>query len=111
MKKIILSIVVASGLLLTSCYKAPEDGVAKIIVVDTNDFRVPAANITLTGPPGSFINVSGMSNLSGEWIYTHDPALAVILNVHVESSTGPESGDGIIRITPDETSSATIKIQ
>ena len=111
MKKIIFTIVIASGLLLTACYKAPEDGIAKIIVVDTNDFRVPTANITLTGPTGSFINVSGISNFNGEWIYTHDPALEVILNVNATSQDGLQTGYGIIRIKPDETATTIIKIQ
>lgn len=111
MKKIVFTLVIASGFLLSSCYKAPENGTAKIIVVDVNDFRVPTANITLTGPTGSDINVSGISGLNGEWIYTHDPALEVILNVDVTSSTGPETGAGIIRIKPDETAVVTIKIQ
>ncbi len=110
MKKILLLLVVSTGLLLTSCYKEPENGIAKIIVIDDNDFRVPSANVTLTGPVGSYINESGITNFNGEWEYEHDPALEVILQIHATSSTGPEYGDAIIRITPDKTSTETVKL-
>ena len=110
MKKIVFTIVAATALLLTSCYKAPVDGVAKIIVVDESNYRVPSATIQLTGPVGSYINQSGVSNLTGEWEYMHDPALEVILKVHVVSSDGLKSGDGIVRITPDHTETVTIHI-
>lgn len=111
MKKILLLFVVFSGLLLTSCYKDPANGIARITVVDVNAFKISAANVQLTGPTGSYINESGITNFKGEWEYIHDPALEVILQVHVTSSTGPEFGDGIIRIEPDETATVTIIIQ
>lgn len=111
MKKIILLLVVSTGLLLTSCYKEPENGVATIRVVDENVFRVPNATVTLTGPAGSYIHVSGVTDFNGEWTYEHDPALEVILHIHATSSTGPEFGDAMVRIVPDETAEQTVMIQ
>ncbi len=111
MKKILLLFICSAGLMLSSCYKEPENGVAKIRVVDINDVYVQGANIQLTGPTGSYINVSGTTDFTGTWEYIHDPALEVILHVHVTAPSGPAFGDNIIRITPDETESITVKIQ
>jgi len=111
MKKILLLLVATTSLLLTSCYQEPVNGVAKITVIDENEFRVPSANVTLTGPTGSYISVSGITDFNGEWLYEHDPALEVILQVHATSSTGPEYGDAIVRIVPNKTTNETVKIQ
>ena len=106
--KILLLLVVSSGLLLTSCYKAPVNGIAKIKVVTSGIYVQPGANVTLTGPTGSPINVSGLTDMSGQFEYEHDPALEVILSV--SASYGASSGAGIIRINPNETSSTTITL-
>jgi hypothetical protein len=102
-KKLALLSIVALGLLLTSCYKEPEKGVAKITIYNTSQYTEQNVNILLTGPAGSYISVGGVTNFKGEWTYEHDPALEVILNVHawVDDGTGREA-EGIIRITPDK---------
>ena len=111
MKNILLLLLVSSGLLLTSCYKEPENGTAKIIVIH-NGYRKPSADIQLTGPAGSYINVSAISDQNGEFIYTHDPALEVILDVDASftDGSGLHQGQGIIRIVPDETNEVTITL-
>jgi hypothetical protein len=105
MKKILLLLMVASAGLLTSCYKAPENGIAKITIYDSNHFRVPLANVDLTGPTGSPIHDGGITDMHGEWVYEHDPALEVILNVYAwtNDATGLHEAHGIIRIVPGKT--------
>jgi hypothetical protein len=110
MKKLFLFALFAVGLILTSCYQAPQNGVAKITVVDANDFRIPSAGVTLKGPVGSYINETGICDLNGVWNYEHDPALDVILQVEATHPVTGNTADGIVRITPDKTEEVTIKI-
>ena len=112
MKKYILFLVVAVGLGASySCYSPPGFGTGKIIVVDEFDFRVPSATVKLSQPgqlgTGFIIN-EGLTNMSGEYSYTHEPALEVILNI--SATSGSAVGSGIIRIKPDETATETVKI-
>ena len=110
MKKILFLIVVSTGLLLTSCYKAPDNGIAKITIVTSTYFRQPGVDVQLVGPPTSYINEHFLTDMNGEIQYEHDPALEVILNVHA-TYTDPLSvfheAHGIIRIIPDETANET----
>lgn len=108
MKKILLVLVIAAGLALSSCYKEPENGVAKIKVVTSMVYIQPGATVHLDGPAGSNIHVSGLTDMNGVFEYEHDPALEVILTV--TATYGPSSGAGIIRISPDETNSTTITL-
>jgi hypothetical protein len=105
MKKILLLIVVSTGLLLSSCYKEPENGIAKITIVSSVYYRQPGVDVHLYGPPTSYIDMHLMTNFNGEVVYEHDPSLEVILNVHA-TYTDPSSVFhevyGIIRIMPDE---------
>lgn len=112
MKKYILFLVIAFGLGASySCYSPPGFGTGKIIVVDEFDFRVPSATVMLSQPgqlgTGYIIN-EGLTNMSGEYSYTHEPALEVILDISV--TEGIRSGEGIIRIKPDETSTEIVTI-
>lgn len=112
MKKYIHLLIIAIGVGGTySCYSPPGFGTGKIIVVDVNDFKVPFASVKLSQPgqlgTGYIIN-EGMTNTSGEYSYTHEPALEVILDV--SATYGTAVGSGIIRIKPDETSTETVKI-
>ena len=110
MKKIFLLSVASIGLLLTSCYKEPTKGTAKVIVIDEYDFRVPAADVTLhkhDSPPG-YINAHGITNQQGEFVYEHDKPLEVILEVNV--TAGPKWGTNIVDIKPDQQATVTVKI-
>lgn len=94
---------------LTSCYKDPGPGTGNIIVLDANQFRVPLATVTLAQPGqngNGIILVQGFSDIDGEFSYTHEPALEVILNVGVEKNGA--TGSGVIRIKPGEASEEEI---
>ena len=112
MKKLFLflSILVLAGA-FSSCYQPPSPGTGKVTVVDQNDFRVPSATVKLSQPgqlgTGYIIN-EGLTNMSGEYSYTHEPALEVILDI--SATYGTAVGQGIIRIKPNETSTETVKI-
>lgn len=110
MKKILLLLVVSTGLLLTSCYKEPENGIAKITIVTSSYFRQSGVDVHLYGPATSYIDLHLITDFNGEIVYEHDPALEVILNVHA-TYTDPSSvlheAHGIVRITPDETADET----
>lgn len=108
MKKILFAFVIILGIAFTSCYKEPENGIAKIRVNNSSLFPQQSATVTLTGPPGSYINVSGLTDSYGYWVYEHDPALEVILNI--SASYGASTGSGIIRIKPNETSSTIVTL-
>jgi hypothetical protein len=110
MKKIIFLLVAAHGLLLTSCYKAPENGFAKITILDSFSFRQPGADVHFYGPTGSFIDDHRTTDQNGEILYEHDPALEVILHVHAtytDPSSNFHEAFGIVRITPDKTANET----
>lgn len=110
MKKILLLVTVSAGLLLTSCYKEPENGIAKITIVNSPGlFRQPGVDVHLYGPAGSYIDVHKMTDLNGEIVYEHDPALEVILQVHATytDAMGLHEANGIVRITPDKTADET----
>jgi hypothetical protein len=104
MKKWLLLFVITSGLMMTSCYTEPERGVAKITVY-YQAFRQDGVTVHLYGPPGSHIDRSFLTDLNGEVIYEHDPALEVILNVDldwVDPGMVAHHAAGMIRITPDK---------
>ena len=112
MKKYLLFVLIAVGAgALTSCYKDPDPGTGKVIVIDVNDFRVPSADVKLSQPgqlgTGYIVN-EGLTDQNGEYSYTHTPALEVILNI--SATFGAATGQGIIRIKPNETSTETVKI-
>jgi hypothetical protein len=113
MKKILLLITVTAGLLLTSCYKEPENGVAKITILTSSHFRQPGVDVHLYGPPGSFIDVNGITDLNGEFVYEHDPALEVILNMDASYTdiNGLHEAHGHVRIRPDKTANETFVLQ
>ena len=94
--------------MFTSCYKEPENGIAKIRINNSAGMAQPSAYVTLTGPPSSYINVSGITDMYGNWEYEHDPALEVILNV--SASYGASTGSGIVRIEPNKKASVTITL-
>src|SRR5688572_14737590 len=105
MKKLILLAVVASSLMLSSCYKESENGVAKITIYsNVGHLRVPNVDVHLFGPPGSYIDRHFITDQMGEVIYEHDPALEVVLKVHatITDGSGFREAKGIIRITPDK---------
>jgi hypothetical protein len=106
MKKILLLLAITAGLSLSSCYQEPKNGIAKITVVDANHFRVPSADVHLFGPPTSYIDVHGFTDMHGEYVYEHDPALIVQLNA--VATFGSTSGQTLIRIEPDKTEEKTI---
>jgi len=116
MKKLTTGFILFSAILgFTSCYEDPKAGTAKIIVVDSYDFRVPSANVQLSQPGigHGYINVSGLTDLNGEFLYTHqdfqvDHGLEVILDIDATYNTSV--GQGIIRIKPGETTTQTVKI-
>jgi hypothetical protein len=109
MKKLIVACLIVSGLLLTSCYKEPENGIAKITIVNSSLFRQPGADVHLKGPAGSYIDVYKTTDLNGEIVYEHDPALEVILTVKATytDATGLHEANGIVRIIPDKTANET----
>ena len=110
MKKIVFVLVIVSGIMLSSCYEEPSPGTGIVKVVDINYLRIPGADVTLSQPgngTGYIVNY-GLTNMYGEYSYTHEPALEVILNIDVTSSAG--SGTEIIRITPGETTTKTVMI-
>lgn len=111
MKKLGLILAIGFGLGFTSCYQEPSPGTGTVIVLDANDFRVPSADVKLS-QPGSlgtgYIVVEGITDASGEFDYTHAPALEVILDV--SASFGTKVGQGSIRIKPNETSSEEVRI-
>lgn len=112
MKKFLLGLGITAILAGTySCYGDPDPGTGTIIVIDVNDFRVPSATVRLSQPgqlgTGYIIN-EGFTNSNGEYAYTHEPALEVILNVSATKDSAV--GQGIIRIKPNETSTETVKI-
>jgi hypothetical protein len=117
MKKLALVFVIALGALASySCYGDPGPGTGKVIIIDVNDFRVPAATVKLSQPGQlntGFIVNEGLTDQNGEYTYTHrdfqvDMGLEVILNI--SASYGSAVGQGIIRIKPDETSTETVKV-
>ncbi len=117
MKKLALIFVIAIGLGASySCYSEPGPGTGRVIVVDENDFRVPAATVQLSQPGQlgtGFIVNEGLTDMNGEYSYTHqdpnvDMGLEVILDI--SATYGTATGQGIIRIKPDETSTETVKI-
>lgn len=117
MKKLALFFVMAVGIAASySCYADPKPGTGNVIVVDENDFRVPSATVKLSQPGQlgtGFIVFEGLTNLNGEVSYTHvDPNVDMGLEVILEISAtfGTATGQGIIRIKPDETSVETVKI-
>lgn len=117
MKKIIYIFLVSIAIVsFGSCYTNPDPGTGVIIVLDANDFRVPAAYVRLSQPgqtgAGIIIN-EGFTGNDGEYAYSHtDPengmALEVILNIYAEKDG--KVGQGIIRIKPEETSTETVHI-
>jgi hypothetical protein len=117
MKKLALIFVIAVGVAASySCYGEPKAGTGNVIVIDENDFRVPAATVQLSQPgqlgTGYIVN-EGLTNQNGEYSYTHqDPNVDMGLEVILEISAtfGTATGQGIIRIKPDETSTETVKI-
>ena len=117
MKKLALVFVISIGVAASySCYGDPKPGTGVVIVVDENDFRVPAATVQLSQPgqlgTGFIIN-EGLTGANGEYSYTHeDPNVDMGLEVILEisASLGSATGQGIIRIKPDETSTETVKI-
>lgn len=111
MKKILLFLVVSSALLLTSCYKEPEKGLAKITILNSSEFRQPGVDVHLFGPAGSYIDLHRMTNQMGEVLYEHDPALEVILKIHATYTDDLNvfhEAWGIVRIVPDEEASETL---
>ncbi len=109
MKKILFFLLVSTGLLLTSCYKEPENGIAKITIVSSSYFRQPWVDVQLVGPPTSYINEHFLTDMNGEIQYEHDPALEVILNVHATYTdvTGFHEAHEMVRIRPDQTVNET----
>lgn len=117
MKKFAAAFVLFAVVLgMSSCYTDPAPGTGVVIVLDANDFRVPAAYVKLSQPGqsgnGIIIN-EGYTDNNGEYAYTHtDPetglALEVILNIY--ASKDGKVGQGIIRIKPEETSFEEVRI-
>lgn len=113
MKKIVLFGFILStiSISLTSCYQDPEPGVAVVVVLDANEFKVPSATVTLSQPGqngNGIILVTGFTDISGKFAYTHEPALEVILNIAVAKDN--KSGQGVIRVKPDETTTEEVTI-
>lgn len=95
---------------LVSCYSTPDPGIGTIIVKDQNQFRIPAAEVTLEQYPGIPYNV-GYTDQNGEYRYTFphpdtDQPVEVILNVFAKK--GNQNGQGMIRITPGKNTSVEI---
>lgn len=88
---------------LQSCYKAPGEGTARILVIDENQLRVPYASVTLS--QGS-INMAGTTDFEGKAEFTNE--LEVILSV--EAKKGDKQGEGIARIKPGQTITEVITI-
>lgn len=86
---------------LYSCYQPPEKGTAKITIYNSSDYREPNATVHIYGPAGSYIDIWGVTNMNGEYLYEHDKNLSVVLSIHAENSAGTSWCDGIIRIEPD----------
>ncbi len=110
-KYLLIFVTLAAVAAFSSCYEPPGPGTGKVIVIDQNDFRVPSATVKLSQPgqlgTGYIVN-EGLTDLNGEYSYTHEPALEVILDI--SATYGTAVGQGIIRIKPDETSTETVKI-
>lgn len=88
---------------LQSCYKAPGEGKARILVIDENQLRVPYANVTLS--QGSIQKV-GTTDFKG--LAEFENELEVILSV--EAKKGSKVGHGIARIKPGQTITEVITI-
>src|SRR5688572_13309299 len=112
MKKYFLILLIAAGVGASySCYGDPEPGTGIVTVRDSNDLLVPSAVVQLSQPGQlgtGYIVVEGLTDMQGRYSYTHEPALEVILDI--SASNGPSSGQGIIRIKPNETTEETVKI-
>lgn len=117
MKKYFYLFFLAVGIVsFSSCYSDPDPGVGNVIVLDANDFRVPAAYVKLSQPgqsgAGIIIN-EGFTGPDGMYSYTfvfpdNDLALEAILNIYAESNG--KVGSGLIRIKPGETATETVHI-
>src|SRR5687767_2616984 len=103
MKKLAFIAVLAIGIMGSySCYGDPGPGTAKVIVVDTADYKVPFATVTLSQSgqnSNGFIWDQGMTNFEGEYTYTHqdfqvDFGTEVILDV--VATEGGRTGYGIV---------------
>ena len=110
MKKM-LFFVIAAGLVLSSCYKEPERGTAKITTI-YNNYRQSGVDVHLYGPSGSPIDHHLLSDQNGEVIYEHDPALEVILFAYCSytDATGLHWASGNVRITPDKAADYTFTL-
>lgn len=109
MKKLFGVLLISSAVLgLSSCYQNPDYGVGIIVVKDANQFRVPAAEITLSQPGQTGAGIPfqvGYTDQNGEYSYKHidpntDLAVEVILNIAAKK--GNKIGQGVIRIKPGE---------
>ena len=86
------------------------------MVLDAQDFRVPGAYVRLSqqGQSGAGIILNeGYTGIDGEYAYEHhDPttnlALEVILDIYAEKNG--QTGQGIIRIKPEETVIEEVKL-
>lgn len=100
------------GSAFTSCYYTkPDPGKAVIVVLDENDFRVPAASVVLhqEGQQGDgIIYASGFTDIEGVFEYIHEPALEII--AFVDASLDTCAGKGTVRIIPNEVTYDTVHI-
>jgi hypothetical protein len=117
MKRVFLLFALCTAVItMNSCYSDPAPGVGTIVVLDPQDFRVPAAYVRLSQPGQSgngIILNEGYTGINGEYSYEHtDPttglALEVILDIY--ASSNGRVGQGIIRIKPGETTVEEVTI-
>jgi hypothetical protein len=89
--------------LLNSCYKEPDPGLGRVIVIDANKTRVPNATVKLSQGQ---IKETFVSDYKGEVEYTSE--LEVILNVDVKRNAA--TGSGILRVKPGEVNTTVVQI-
>lgn len=88
---------------LSSCYKEPKEGNARIIVIDENQLRVPYATVRLYQGDINYVNNSDFDGIA-----MFENLLEVILTV--EAKKGAKQGNGIARIKPDQTITEVVTI-
>lgn len=104
MKKGLFVLLLFGSLSLQSCETETTElvGHAKIVAVD--EFQNPMSGVIVTfSSPVNIIMDTGVTNLSGYYIYDHPYPTAEIYQVDCYTPDSVYHGSGIIRVKPDTT--------